>query len=38
MDLSTDEGLKTFRSSDVPVRVCLPAAGLAFDLVLELVQ
>ncbi len=38
IDLSTDEGLKTFRSSDVPLRVCLPAVGLAYSLVLELVQ
>jgi len=38
MDLSTDEGLREFRSSDVPLRVCLPATGLAYSLVLELLQ
>lgn len=38
MDLSTDEGLKTFRGSDVPLRVCLPAVGLAYNLVLELLE
>jgi len=38
IDLSTPEGLQSFRSSDVPVKVCLPAAGLAYRLVLELLQ
>jgi C_GCAxxG_C_C family probable redox protein len=38
MDLSTPEGLQTFRSSDVPVRVCLRAGGVAYRLVLELLQ
>jgi C_GCAxxG_C_C family probable redox protein len=38
IDMSTPEGLKEFRSSDVPLKVCLPAAGLAYRLVLELVQ
>ena len=38
IDLSTPEGLQAFRSSDVPVKVCLPAAGLAYRLVLELLQ
>jgi C_GCAxxG_C_C family probable redox protein len=38
IDLSTPEGLRSFRSSDVPVKVCLPAAGLAYRLVLELLQ
>lgn len=37
-DLSTPEGLQAYRSSDVRARVCLPAAGLAYRLVLELVQ
>jgi C_GCAxxG_C_C family probable redox protein len=36
MDLSTPEGLKAFHTSDVPLRVCLPAAGAAFRLVTEL--
>ena len=38
IDLSTPEGLAQFRASDVPVKVCLPAAGLAYRLVLELLQ
>jgi len=38
MDLSTEEGRKAFYSSDVPIRVCLPAAGVAFRLVMELLR
>jgi C_GCAxxG_C_C family probable redox protein len=38
MDLSTPERLQEYRSSDVPLKVCLPAAGLAYRLVLELVE
>ena len=38
IDLTTREGVKQFRTSDVPLRVCLPAAGLAYRLVLELLQ
>jgi C_GCAxxG_C_C family probable redox protein len=37
-DLSTPDGLQEYRSSDVPLRVCLPAVGLAYRLVLELVE
>jgi C_GCAxxG_C_C family probable redox protein len=36
MDLSTPEGIRAYRSSDVPLRVCLPAIGAAFRLVMEL--
>jgi C_GCAxxG_C_C family probable redox protein len=36
MDLSTEEGLNRVRSSDVPTRVCQPAAGAAYRLALEL--
>lgn len=36
MDLSTPEGLKQFRASDVPVRVCLPAVGFAYQRTLDL--
>ncbi|UCH86926.1 MAG: C_GCAxxG_C_C family protein [Dehalococcoidia bacterium] len=36
MDLSTPEGVQAFQSSDVPLRVCLPAIGAAFRLVTEL--
>jgi len=38
MDLSTPEGLRAFRRSDVPLRVCVPAVGAAFRLVTELLQ
>ena len=38
MDLSTPEGLKAFQTSDVPLRVCLPAVGAAFRLVVELLE
>ena len=38
MDLSTPEGFQAFRRSDVPLRVCLPAAGAAFRLVMELLE
>jgi C_GCAxxG_C_C family probable redox protein len=38
MDLSTPEGLRAYRRTDVPLRVCLPAAGAAFRLVMELLQ
>jgi C_GCAxxG_C_C family probable redox protein len=38
IDLSTPEGRSAFYSSDVPVRVCLPAAGAAFRLVMELLE
>ena len=38
MDISTPEGLKAFQASDVPLRVCLPAIGAAFRLVMELLE
>ena len=38
MDLSTPEGLRAYRHSDVPQRVCMPAAGAAFRLAMELAQ
>jgi C_GCAxxG_C_C family probable redox protein len=38
MDLSTPEGQQAFYSSDVPLRVCLPAIGTAFRLVMELIE
>jgi C_GCAxxG_C_C family probable redox protein len=38
IDLSTPEGQKAFYSSDVPLRVCLPAIGAAFRLVMELLE
>lgn len=38
MDLSTPEGVKAFYRSDVPQRVCLPAVGLAYRVVMELLE
>jgi C_GCAxxG_C_C family probable redox protein len=38
MDLSTPEGLRAYRHSDVPLRVCMPAVGAAFRLALELIE
>jgi len=38
IDLSTPEGQKAFYSSGVPIRVCLPAIGAAFRLVMELLE
>lgn len=38
MDLSTPEGRDAFYSSDVPVRVCLRAGGVAFRLAMELLE
>ena len=38
IDLSTPEGQKAFYSSDVPMRVCLPAIGTAFRIVTELLE
>ena len=38
MDLSTPEGIQAYRSSDVPLRVCLPAIGAAFRIVTELLE
>jgi C_GCAxxG_C_C family probable redox protein len=38
MDLSTDEGRQQYRSSDVPIRVCLHAGGAAYQIVLELLE
>ena len=37
-DLSTEEGQKQFWSSDVPLRVCLPAGGTGYRLALELLK
>jgi C_GCAxxG_C_C family probable redox protein len=38
MDLSTPDLVQAYRNSDAPLRVCLPAVGLAYSLVLELLQ
>jgi len=38
MDLSTREGAKQFYASEVPRTVCMPAVGVAYKTVLELLQ
>ncbi len=38
MDLSTREGVKRFYASDVPGTVCMPAVGVAYQTVVELLQ
>jgi C_GCAxxG_C_C family probable redox protein len=38
MDLSTRQGVKDFYASDVPRRVCMPAVGTAYRLVMELLE
>jgi C_GCAxxG_C_C family probable redox protein len=37
-DLTTDEGIQQYRGSDVPIRVCLRAGGVAYDIVLDLLK
>ena len=37
-DLSTEEGLKEYMSSDTPMKVCFPAVGVAYRLVVELLK
>jgi C_GCAxxG_C_C family probable redox protein len=37
-DLSTEEGLKEYMSSDTPQTVCFPAVGAAYRLVVDLLQ
>lgn len=38
LDLSTEEGLKQSMSSDTPQKVCFPAVGAAYRLVVDLLQ
>jgi len=38
VDLSTEEGLKQFMSSDTPQTVCFPAVGAAYRLVVDLLK
>jgi hypothetical protein len=38
LDLSAGEGLGQLMASDVPQKVCFPAVGAAYRLVLELLQ
>ncbi len=38
VDLSTEEGMKQSMLSDLPQKVCFPAVGTAYQLVLDLLQ
>ncbi|HDY74106.1 MAG TPA: C_GCAxxG_C_C family protein [Euryarchaeota archaeon] len=38
VDLSTKEGLEQFMSSDTPQKVCFPAVGAAFRLVVDMMK
>jgi C_GCAxxG_C_C family probable redox protein len=38
VDLNTEEGMKQAMISDLPQKVCFPAAGTAYRLVLDLLQ
>jgi hypothetical protein len=37
-DLSTEEGIKQYMSSDTPQTVCFPAVGMAYRLVVDLLR
>ncbi len=37
-DLTTEEGLKQFMSTDTPMTVCFPAVGVAYQLVIDLLK
>ena len=37
-DLTTPEGIRQYTSSDAPQRVCFPAVGVAYRLVLDLLK
>jgi len=37
-DLSTEEGREQYMSSDIPQRVCFPAVGAAYRLVVDLLK
>jgi len=38
MDLITDEGIRQFMNSDTPQKVCFPAVGAAYRIVVELLK
>ena len=38
LDLSTEEGIEQSMNSDVAMRVCFPAVGVAYQLVLDLLK
>jgi hypothetical protein len=37
-DLTTPEGINAFIQSDIPAKVCFPAVGMAFDIVMEILN
>ena len=37
-DLSTEEGLKQYMSSDIPMTVCFPVVGTAYRLVMDMLE
>ena len=37
-DLTTEEGIARFMNSETPQKTCFPAVGLAYQLVLDLVN
>ena len=37
-DLTTEEGIEQFMSSDTPQTVCFPAVGVAYRLVVDLLK
>jgi C_GCAxxG_C_C family probable redox protein len=37
-DLTTEEGVKQYMSSDTPMTVCFPAVGVAYRLVVDLLK
>ena len=38
LDLSTEEGVKQLMSSDIPQKVCFPAVGTAYRVVVDLLK
>lgn len=38
IDLTTDEGVKQLMKSDIPQKVCFPAVGAAYRIVVELLN
>ncbi len=38
VDFSSTEEIEKYRASDIPMRVCLPAVGFAYEKTLELLQ
>ena len=38
LDLTTDEGIKQLMKSDIPQKVCFPAVGAAYRIVVDLLK